>query len=157
MCLKKERISNQKTQKQTEQKFYGNLRSVAKSKTMAFRHTVESYVSNLVLLHVYNFFSQSLLWGNDDVFLLIFISGILVVSAPSSWMSSSTVHFGKADFVKVYFLLCHHYPILLRLNSRFLLPPLFSHTSFFPSTPFCPHLGSFLHESQFNRLLLFLT
>lgn len=58
MCLKKERISHQKTQKQTEQKFYGNLRSVAKSKTMAFRHTVESSVSNLVLLCVYNFLAS---------------------------------------------------------------------------------------------------
>lgn len=81
-----------------------------------------------------------------------FINEILVVSACHSWISISSVRSSKADCEKVYFSL-HH---CIKLSC--LLPPdsfslpglLLSHTSFcsFPSTTFCPHLGSFLHQSQ---------
>lgn len=119
---KTRKISNQKTQKQTEQKFYENLRSVAKSKTMAFRYTVESSVSTLALLYVYNFLASLCFEGMMVCSYWFSLSGILVVLAPSSWMFKfCQVHFGKADYVKVYFSLCHHYPILLPLNSRFFL------------------------------------
>ena len=66
-------------------------------------------------------------------------------------MSSSTVCFGKADYVKFYFSLCHHILLSHLLTpASFSLPtPLFSHTRFssFPSTTLCPRLGSVLHQS----------
>lgn len=76
-----------------------------------------------------------------------------MVSACSSGMSSSLVCSTKADCEKVYFSLhhCIQLSCLLTLDSFSLPALLFSHASFssFPSTTFCPHLDSFLHQSQF--------
>lgn len=62
--------------------------------------------------------------------------------------------FWKSRLCKSLFLTLS--PTLLPLNSSFLHPSLllFSHASFssFPSTTFCPHWGSFLHQSQFTLL-----
>lgn len=68
-------------------------------------------------------------------------------------MSSSLVCSSKADCKKVYFSLhhCIQLSCLLTPDSFSLPALLFSHASLssFPSTTFCPHLGSFLHQSQF--------